>query len=307
MVEWDSVEVVGPTVEKAVEAGIAELGLSSAGEAEIEVIQEPTRGFLGMGGKDAVVRVRRKEKRRRRRRRSRNKNDRKDGSGQRTSKQQSSQERKKQPQREQRRPRAERSGDQRSDSAGKQRSARQPRREDSGRQRNDDSRSRPGRQKTEEEVQKVTVDINEQAEVVEEFLRGLVDAFGFEGEVETRVEEDIIFADVSGVETEALVGERGSVMQSILELTRTVVQRKTQEGARIRLDIAGYGQRRREALQIYAARLAEQILEDGGEIMLEPMNPAERKVVHDAVADIEGVRTYSEGVEPDRSVVIGPE
>ena len=152
----------------------------------------------------------------------------------------------------------------------------------------------------------MTVDINEQAQVVEEFLRGLVDAFGFEGEVTTRVEDDIIFASVDGAETEALVGDRGSVMQSIHELTRTVVQRKTQEGARIRVDIAGYGERRREALRIYAGRLAEKVLDEGGEIMLEPMNPAERKVVHDAIAEIAGVRTYSEGEEPNRSVVIGP-
>jgi spoIIIJ-associated protein len=134
----------------------------------------------------------------------------------------------------------------------------------------------------------------------------LVDAFGFEGSVTVRVEEDVILASIDGSETEALVGDKGSVMQSILELTRTVVQRKTQEGARIRVDIAGYGERRREALQIYARRLAEKVLDEGGEIMLEPMNPADRKVVHDAIAEIEGVRTFSEGEEPQRSVVIGP-
>jgi spoIIIJ-associated protein len=97
------------------------------------------------------------------------------------------------------------------------------------------------------------------------------------------------------------------VLQSVLELTRTVVQRKSQAGARIRLDIAGYNERRREALRIYARRLAEQVVEDRGEIMLEPMNPAERKVVHDALVEVDGVRTFSEGEEPERSVVIAPE
>jgi spoIIIJ-associated protein len=102
------------------------------------------------------------------------------------------------------------------------------------------------------------------------------------------------------------VGAKGAILQSILELTRTVVQRKTQAGARIRLDIAGYTERRREALRIYATRLAGQVEEDGQEVMLEPMNPADRKVVHDAVAECEGVRSYSEGEEPRRSVVISP-
>lgn len=144
----------------------------------------------------------------------------------------------------------------------------------------------------------------DQAKVVAEFLEGLLDAFGLEGEVQTRVEDDIIYADINGAQTEALIGPKGSILQAMLELTRTVVQRKTQAGARLRLDIAGYGERRREALRIYAARLAEQVVEEGGEVMLEPMNPADRKVVHDVIAEIDGVRSYSEGEEPKRSVVV---
>jgi spoIIIJ-associated protein len=104
-----------------------------------------------------------------------------------------------------------------------------------------------------------------------------------------------------------LVGQKGVILQAVLELTRTVVQRKTQAGARLRLDISGYVERRREALKIYAGRLAEKVLAGGGEVMLEAMNPADRKVVHDAVAEVEGVRSFSEGEEPERSVVIALE
>ena len=150
-------------------------------------------------------------------------------------------------------------------------------------------------------------DLKEQAQVVNDFLVGLLDAFGLEGDVETSVEaEDIIIANVTGEQAEALVGPKGSVLQAIMELTRTVVQRKTQAGARLRLDIGGYTARRREALRVYAGRLVEQVREDGEEVMLEPMNPADRKVVHDAVAEADGVRSYSEGEEPRRSVVISP-
>jgi spoIIIJ-associated protein len=150
-------------------------------------------------------------------------------------------------------------------------------------------------------------DLEEQTRVVSEFLTGLLDAFGLEGSVETRLEgEDIIIANVTGEQTEALVGAKGAILQAILELTRTVVQRKTQAGARIRLDIAGYTERRREALKVYASRLVEQVRAEGEEVMLEPMNPADRKVVHDAVAESGGVRSYSEGEEPYRSVVISP-
>lgn len=146
--------------------------------------------------------------------------------------------------------------------------------------------------------------IGEQAEIVRGFLVGLLDAFGLEGEVTTRVDGDIVYVDVAGEQTEALIGTKGVILNAVLELCRTMVHRQSQAGARLRLDIGGYGERRREALRIYAGRLAARVLEEGGEVMLEPMNAADRKVVHDAVADMEGVRSYSEGEDPGRSVVI---
>lgn len=148
--------------------------------------------------------------------------------------------------------------------------------------------------------------IEEQAEVATAFLDGLLEAFGLEGAVESRVEEEVLYLDVLGEQTEALVGPKGSTMYSVLELTRTTVQRKTYGAPRMRIDIAGYGARRREALSIYTRKLADQVLADGGEIMLEPMNAADRKVVHDAAAEIDGIRTHSEGDDPRRAVVISP-
>lgn len=144
----------------------------------------------------------------------------------------------------------------------------------------------------------------EQAEVISGFLEGLLDAYGLEGTVATQVDEEIIIANVTGEQTEALVGNKGAIMQAVGEVARTVVQRKTHQRAKLRLDVSGYLERRREALRIYTGRLAQQVLDEGGELMLEPMNPADRKVVHDAVVEIEGVRSFSEGEEPNRSVVI---
>ncbi len=144
----------------------------------------------------------------------------------------------------------------------------------------------------------------EQAAEIEKFLSGLLEAFGLEGQVATTVDDDIIQVEVVGEQTEALVGQKGVILQSVLELCRTIVQRRTMSGARIRLDIAGYTERRREALRIYTRRLTDKIIAEGGEVMLEPMNSADRKVVHDTVAEIDGVRSFSEGEEPHRSVVI---
>ena len=160
---------------------------------------------------------------------------------------------------------------------------------------------------TEEQDGRTEATIEERADVAASFIRGLLDAFGLEGDVTTEIDDDILKINVSGDQTEALVGPKGAVMQSVLEVTRTVVQRKTYGAPRIRLDIAGYAERRREALKIYAGKLCEKVLEDGGEVMLEPMNPADRKVIHDAVGEIDGVRSFSEGEDPERAVVLAPD
>jgi spoIIIJ-associated protein len=140
--------------------------------------------------------------------------------------------------------------------------------------------------------------------MVASFLDGLVDSFGLEGEVSVLVQEDVIVATVAGEQTEALVGPRGAVMEAIHEITKTVLHRQVDDTARVRIDIAGYAERRRQALSIYASQLIDQVLDEGGEIMLEPMSAADRKVIHDSVAAREGVRSYSEGEAPRRYVVI---
>ncbi|MDX1690562.1 MAG: RNA-binding cell elongation regulator Jag/EloR [Acidimicrobiia bacterium] len=298
--EW--VEVAARTIDEATREGLTALGLTSADEADIEVKQEPKPGFLGMGGQDAIVVIRPKPKEQQQRRRSRGKG-RKSGSGGDDGRRQQS------------------SGSKGGGSKSKDSGTGGDRRRDSGKQssggRGDSGGRSGGRSKDQGSKQKGSggskkkmsdeeqgPDRQEQADIVEKFLEGLLDAFGLEGEVACRVEDDVIYADVNGTQTEALVGTKGSVMSSVQELCRTVVQRQSQANARIRLDIAGYNARRREALEIYAKRLADKVLDEGGEIMLEPMNAAERKVVHDAIVDVDGVRTFSEGQDPNRSVVI---
>ncbi len=295
MVEW--VEVRGISVEVAEKAALEELGIEDKARAEITVLREPQRGFLGIGRQDAIVRVKLSGKRRGKRSRG--------GRKRKSSRQARS------------RP-VEASKKQRSGvaTAAKQKEARGRRssRATKGSKSSGGTRKPTGGQVAEREGRTVAGDDlaarvlgDEQAAVVKDFLSGLLAEFGLEGRVETRFDGRILHADVLGEQTEALIGAKATVMQAIHELTKTVVQRKTARNCRLRLDIAGYGQRRRKALAIYAGRLASQVLDEGGEIMLEPMNAADRKVVHDAVAAVDGVRSYSEGAEPRRSVVISQE
>lgn len=277
--EW--VEVESKTVDLAVEVAMGELDVKSRNDVEVKIVQEPKPGFLGMGGREAIVRVTKAPKKRRRRR-SRGRNSksegRANGSGTGSNKQQSQ----------------NRSGGKQSQS----RPSDKRRQENKVSQPQEDNRSKDRDDRPEQ------APIEEQAKVAAGFIQGLLDAFGLEGTIETRIDDDVLYLDVQGEQTEALVGQKGSVMQSVLELTRTVVQRKTYGAPRMRIDIAGYVERRRAALKIYTTKLATQVVADESEIMLEPMNAADRKVVHDAVAEIDNVRSFSEGEDPRRAVVL---
>lgn len=301
--EW--LEIRAKDVDTAVAAAVAEFGLSGPDDVDVEIVQEPERGFLGLGGQDAVVKVTPKERPQRRRRGGRGRGRSGNGNGSDDGAAKGGQQRSSGGKQS-----AKQSGKQSGAQAGGSGNGRGNGRSQQSRDKAAQPKAdRPKRDKAPDKPQKeqqveIEADRTEQAAMVQEFLTGLLGAFGLEGDVSCTVEDDIIVANVSGEQTEALVGNKGAILQAILELSRTIVQRKSQAGARIRLDIAGYGERRREALRIYTGRLVEKLLDEGGEIMLEPMNAADRKVVHDAAGEFDGIRTFSEGEEPKRSVVI---
>ena len=151
--------------------------------------------------------------------------------------------------------------------------------------------------------------VEEQAAIMRSFLEGLVDAFDLDATFEEeRVDEDTIELKVVGDNLGLLIGPKGQTLQSVQELARTVVQRQatgTHHG-RVRIDIGGYRERRKEALARFATQVAADVAESGVAKALEPMHPADRKVVHDTVNELEGVATTSEGEEPRRRVVILP-
>ena len=151
--------------------------------------------------------------------------------------------------------------------------------------------------------------VQEQGEDIAEFLQGLVDAFGLVGDAHVRgVEDEYAAIDVDGADLGLLIGPRGQTLQALHELSKTVLQRRQPSGprARLRLDVGGYRAKRRVALANFVTAKAEEVRTSGEQIALEPMNAADRKVVHDTVNDLDGVATVSEGSEPRRRVVIAP-
>ena len=151
--------------------------------------------------------------------------------------------------------------------------------------------------------------VEQQADIIADFVEGLVEAYGLVGDVnQEKIDDETIEVQIEGDDLGLLIGPKGQTLTAIQELSRTVVQRRasgTHHG-RVRLDVSGYRQRRREALERFATSIANDVKESGVQKALEPMNAADRKVVHDTVNDIDGVSTVSEGEDQRRRVVILP-
>ncbi len=162
---------------------------------------------------------------------------------------------------------------------------------------------------TKEQAMTEDVTVQEQAEIIEGFLEGLVDAFGVEASIRRdQVDDETIELDLAGDDLGLLIGPKGRTLWAIQELSRTVVQRQatgTHHG-RVRIDVGGYRQRRKEALVRFTRQLAAEVQESGVARSLEPMGAADRKIVHDTVNEMDGIATTSEGEEPRRRVVIVP-
>jgi spoIIIJ-associated protein len=212
------VERSAGSVEEAVEAALAELGASEQ-EADIEIVQEPRSGFLGLGSQEAVVKVRLKEG-------------------------------------------AEAATD---------------------------------------------GDLEEQADVAAEFVEHLLDLLSVPGDAEPNLVEGQMYVDVWGEEGDGmglLIGRHGQTLDALQEVVRGAVQRRLEERCRVVVDVEDYRKRRRSQLMSKARGVASRVKKSGRPERLEPMNAYERKIVHDAVSDIDGIETMSEGEDPERRVVI---
>jgi spoIIIJ-associated protein len=143
-----------------------------------------------------------------------------------------------------------------------------------------------------------------EGDIAADYLERLLDIVDYDGDIDLDVENDRAVVAIVGSDLQALVGHRGETLDALQELTRLAVQQQTGVRSRLMLDVSGHRAARRAELQKIAQQTADRVLESGEPVRLSPMNPFERKVVHDAVALVEGVRSESEGEEPHRRVVV---
>lgn len=291
--EW--VETTGRTVEDAKDAALDQLGVDEQ-DAEFEVLEEPKLGLFGRVRAEARVRARvrptrprPKEDRRDRRRRGKAGDRPPAGAGEAAGESAA----------------VESPSDTPDDAHATASAAKR------GGRRAGAERARPKAPLTDDEGVEMDHDVplQEQAEVAQAFLQGLLEQLAAPAQVVIRpVDEDTIEVAVTGDDLGLLIGPKGATLTALQDLARTVVQRKTgARNGRLLLDISGYRQKRKVALERFTREVADQVKATGTRKVLEPMHPADRKIVHDTANSIDGVSTASEGEEPRRRVVILPD
>jgi spoIIIJ-associated protein len=150
--------------------------------------------------------------------------------------------------------------------------------------------------------------LEQEGEIAADYLEGLLDIADLDGDIDMDVEADraaVSIISESARELQKLVGRDGEVLEALQELTRLAVHRETGDRSRLMLDIGGFRAKKRTELAELGAKAADEVKKTGEPVKLDPMTPFERKVVHDAVAAA-GLRSESEGEEPQRFVVVLP-
>ena len=149
-------------------------------------------------------------------------------------------------------------------------------------------------------------DLFRQSEIAADYVEGLLDILDYDGDIDELVSAGRPMVEVVGGRLQPLVGQRGATLEALQELTRLAIFRATGSPSRLLLDVGGYRASRRKELAAVARNAVEKVKEHGDPVRLEPMSAFERKCVHDVVNAIAGVQSESEGVEPNRRIVVTP-
>jgi spoIIIJ-associated protein len=148
--------------------------------------------------------------------------------------------------------------------------------------------------------------LEQEGEIAADYLEVLLDILDLDGDLDLDVENDRAVVEIVGDNLDHLVGSKGETLDALQELTRLAVLQASGQRSRLMLDVGGFRAGRRQELVALAREVAERVTSGGEPERLSPMNPFERKVVHDALAEIGGLVSESEGEEPQRRIVVRP-
>ena len=266
----------GDSIESAVELALLDLKLTRD-QVKVTVLEEPSKGFFGIGSQPAKVRV-------------------EELAPEKPAEPEKKEIKEKKP--EAPKPAAKEENKEK-------RAAEKPVKK------NKDKKQRPKREfKIEGDAPSVSAKPADLVEMPEhparKFLEDLIKEMGLEGTVSVSANADSVYADIEGADTGTIIGKRGQTLDSIQYLTSLVVNKGEDEYIRVVVDAEGYRAKREATLEKLAYKLAEKSVKTGRSVRLEPMNPYERKVIHTTLQTVPAVVTRSEGSEPHRRVIIEP-
>ena len=247
-----SVEKTGKTIDNAITDALIELGATTE-EVDIEILEKGSKGFLGLGAKDARVRVTLKE------------------------------------------------------ISNTQDNLKSATKEDVLVETKENIKQDKEEVKVDARADiHIDSEVNEAIELAKSFLDSVLKEMGIEANFEAKVENDRVYLNISGEKMGMVIGKRGDTLDALQYLTNIVVNKGRSGYVKIMLDTENYRSRREETLRKVAYKFAKKATQTKRPVILEPMNPYDRRIIHSALQDSHHVKTHSEGKEPFRRVVITP-
>ncbi len=295
--EW--IETTGTSIDEAKDLALDRLGVAED-ELEIQVLTEPSSAMFGLKKTEARLRARVRPispqiKTERNNKNSRDKNRKRSNQGRKNTTNKANGEKS---QKNTNQKNSKKTSEQLDDAKNSSKN------KDNKSQKATKTKNNPRTRSDEVETEKM--DLSTQAEITESFVSGLLDKMGLESRVTSTIEDERLTVEAHGLNLGLAIGHQGQTVRAITELSRTIIQRKSKGSASgsMTVDIGGYRALRQSNLEKFTKAQAEAVLSDGISRALDPMGAADRRIAHNAVSDIEGVETISEGSNMDRRVVI---
>ena len=295
--EW--IETTGTSIDEAKDLALDRLGVAED-ELEIQVLTEPSSAMFGLKKTEARLRARVRPispqiKTERNSKNNRDKNRKRSNQGRKNTNNKTNSEKS---QKNNNQKNSKKTSEQLDDAKNSSKN------KDNRPEKATKAKNNPRTRRDEMETEKM--DLSTQAEITESFLAGLLEKMGLESRVTSTIEDERLTVEAHGLNLGLAIGHQGQTVRAITELSRTIIQRKSRGSASgsMTVDIGGYRALRQSNLEKFAKAQAEAVLSDGISRALDPMGAADRRVAHNAVSDIEGVETISEGSNMERRVVI---
>ena len=149
--------------------------------------------------------------------------------------------------------------------------------------------------------------VSEAEDAAANFVAEVLSGIGIHGNMDSYREDDTIYISVTGSDCGAAIGRHGETLEAITYMTNLIANKHSEQRVHVHLDVGGYRKHRESILKNLADKAASRVKRSGRKVVMEPMTPSERRIVHSYLQEVNGVTTHSEGEEPSRCVVVTPE